>query len=673
MNFKRGVSDWRVLFLLGVIFITLVFTFFDYTTLYPTGYAVTDCVDLDGDGYYDEGCTLEDVGCYDATGFVTSDSSQQSVKTDGDYLVYKDDSSGDWDIYLYDLSSGTETQISSSETTDISPEISSGYVVWQSLVSGVWQIAIYDLSTGNSWSVSNTSTHEITPDVSSDWVVWSDFRNGNWDIYGYSAGVEYALAIGEGDQIQPRLYGDYLVYTDDSAGNDDVYFYDLSTGELSQITTDTGDDVSPDIDGNSVVWQSDTSGTWDVYSYDLTTGETTVLADSDSDERFPRISEQVVVWMDGENIAYEDLNSGDAGMVTSDSYDQYVPVYASSVVYWVDYQNGNADIYGMNLQDICSAAIGDCNDEDDTIYPGITEICDDRIDNDCNGETDTDCDAATTACLYEDDVASNLWTDASWSGQINSATDGDDVSMVSYGDGNCGVQSPTFYLYSVSYDDSSGSYVTDSLIDTFTGTMENYPDDGYDVAYAAWTASASEDTYYYFITLLGSMGVIGDTVLVCPSSSSSCLGESVTVSDASDYLAFLLGETLCASDEDCSTGESCVSGTCVAADLEVDCSAQWDCSNVEWTECIDGVSTKDLNECLVVPTDDVCYADAYAPESEKTCTETENSAAEVASTSADDSIDSSTSGSETTVPFFTWFNLVLVSGILALYYFYRRK
>jgi len=33
----------------------------------------------------------------------------------------------------------------------------------------------------------------------------------------------------------------------------------------------------------------------------------------------------------------------------------------------------------------------DCDDNDDTIYPGADEVCDDGLDNDCDGDIDEDC------------------------------------------------------------------------------------------------------------------------------------------------------------------------------------------------------------------------------------------------------------------------------------------
>jgi uncharacterized protein YjbI with pentapeptide repeats len=37
---------------------------------------------------------------------------------------------------------------------------------------------------------------------------------------------------------------------------------------------------------------------------------------------------------------------------------------------------------------------GDCNDTDDTMYPNAIEVCEDGIDNDCDGLTDEDCDVS---------------------------------------------------------------------------------------------------------------------------------------------------------------------------------------------------------------------------------------------------------------------------------------
>lgn len=39
---------------------------------------------------------------------------------------------------------------------------------------------------------------------------------------------------------------------------------------------------------------------------------------------------------------------------------------------------------------------GDCDDLDEEIHPGASEVCGDRADNDCDGFYDLGCDAAAT-------------------------------------------------------------------------------------------------------------------------------------------------------------------------------------------------------------------------------------------------------------------------------------
>ena len=65
---------------------------------------------------------------------------------------------------------------------------------------------------------------------------------------------------------------------------------------------------------------------------------------------------------------------------------------------------------GFGDDPACDPAWLDCDDADDTVYPGATEVCDDGIDQDCDGldrectclETDTDSDGYGTAAICPD-------------------------------------------------------------------------------------------------------------------------------------------------------------------------------------------------------------------------------------------------------------------------------
>jgi beta propeller repeat protein len=491
-------------FLASVILIVGVITlWFVDDEVTKAGYAIADCVDNDGDGYYNSNCALEDLGCPEETEYVFGDSNSVGVDADQDYIVYRDDSSGAWQVYMYDFVSST--LLSSSEGA-LNPRISEPYIVWQGYDSGLWQVYLYSLTSGTSSVLSAGTGNQVSPDVSSSYVVWSDNRNGEWDIYGYNfaTGAEETIIADAGNQVSPKVYGNYLVYTDDSAGNQDVYLYDLSSGTKTQVSTSTEKDNAPDVSSNYVVWESYNSGSWDVYAYDIASGSTAVVAEGSSEQRLPKLSDDIIVWMDYDEIYYYDMSEGLTSKITSSGSQKRLPTVFGKMVYWLDYRNGNWDIYGKAANVACDLSyFGDCDDNDASIT-----VCDEGL----NG-----------------------------------------------------------------------------------------------------TEEANETVDFQ-----------------------------------------------CLSDIDCAMEETCSGGYCVVAAVSVDCSSQWDCSNVEWSSCESGMSTRDLSLCNVVPTDDECYLDDYLPESSKECVE-DTGAYEAGNAEETEE-----------VPVFTWVNLILVVSILIGFYYFKK-
>ena len=59
---------------------------------------------------------------------------------DGDFIVWTDYRNGNGDIYLYDIQSGQERQLTSERAEEVFPDISDGRIVWMGNNDGYWNI-----------------------------------------------------------------------------------------------------------------------------------------------------------------------------------------------------------------------------------------------------------------------------------------------------------------------------------------------------------------------------------------------------------------------------------------------------------------------------------------------------------------------------------------------------
>ncbi|MDW7731206.1 MAG: hypothetical protein SCH66_02125 [Methanolobus sp.] len=267
---------------------------------------------------------------------VWEDYRNATLPEDGNNLTTEDWLRLDVNIYMHNLSSGEDMQITANESIQWSPAIDGDLIVWEDARNGNWDIYVYDLSTGEEMQVTGYGSSQMNPAVSGDGlVVWEDSRNGNWDIYMYnmSSGEEIQLTSNGSDQIAPAIYGNIIVWedyrnADQAYGNmaleelvqldADIYGYDLSTGEEFLITENESWQGEPAIYGNRIVWTdlrnveqatggsnntSQDSGMFDadIYMYDLSTGEELLITEDRSWQEEPEIYENRIVWTDYRN------------------------------------------------------------------------------------------------------------------------------------------------------------------------------------------------------------------------------------------------------------------------------------------------------------------------------------------------------------------------------------
>jgi beta propeller repeat protein len=156
------------------------------------------------------------------------------------------------DIYLYDLSTGQEVQVTNSPACDSSPVIDNGRIVWERrLAARGCDIYLYDIETGEEARISNSGyvAGLYYPAISGDRIVWADSRltEGNSSDDCYTFDEESGTA---------------------ESGSAEIFLYDLSTGEETLIVASEGLEYTENHGGKQIK-----STAWEVWLNPVMSGD----------------------------------------------------------------------------------------------------------------------------------------------------------------------------------------------------------------------------------------------------------------------------------------------------------------------------------------------------------------------------------------------------------------
>jgi beta propeller repeat protein len=220
------------------------------------------------------------------TQITTDRSDQWSPDIYGDRIVWLDNRNGDYDyydIYMYDISTHKETQITTYKSDKFNPGIFGDRIVWadnrnrinwaNGTSDGNWDIYVYNLSTFKETQITTDQSCQNYPSIYGNRIIWVDSRNGDLErdiyMYDFSTHKESQITTNELDQDFPSIYGDKIVWLDDRHADylfdRDIYMYDLSTSIEIRITIGGGSPGIPKIYGDRIVWEDSRNGSDDVY------------------------------------------------------------------------------------------------------------------------------------------------------------------------------------------------------------------------------------------------------------------------------------------------------------------------------------------------------------------------------------------------------------------------
>jgi beta propeller repeat protein len=213
-----------------------------------------------------------------------------------------------YNLSVYNVSTAEKFQITKNVSEHTVPAIYEDKIVWHNSRNGVSDIYMYNLSTSTEYQI--TSNREaLYPAIYADRIVWTDYRNGNSNIcmYNLSTSKETQITDSELSQLNPSIYGDNIVWEGDIGGrryslNPDIYMYNISTSKITQITNSESAS-RPVIHKDKIVWMDDGNKetSWNIYLYNISTQEEFQVTRGESGQMWPAIYDDRIVWKDNRN------------------------------------------------------------------------------------------------------------------------------------------------------------------------------------------------------------------------------------------------------------------------------------------------------------------------------------------------------------------------------------
>ena len=261
------------------------------------------------------------------------------------FVVYQTDRDGNWEIYLLDLASWQEYNLTQHPAEDRNPAVSPDgkHLAFESRRDGNWEIYQLDLQSGGLTRLTQDLAFDGAPAWSPDGsrIAFESYRDGNWEIY---------LLELEGlrlSQLTTNPAGDYapawspdgqsIAFSSWRDGDKEVYVMDVDGSSQRNLTQADGDDEypawSPDGERLAFVSSRDDGHTTEVYLMNANGQNQTRLTHNDVNDGAPAWSP------DGQEIVCSSYNKG-----------QPFEVYH-------EYRSGHYDLNTVNVSDGAATAL----------------------------------------------------------------------------------------------------------------------------------------------------------------------------------------------------------------------------------------------------------------------------------------------------------------------------
>lgn len=214
-----------------------------------------------------------------------------------------------YNLSVYDISTAEKFQITKNVSEHTVPAIYEDKIVWHNSRNGVSDIYMYNLSTSIEYQITYNKV-ALYPAIYADRIVWTEYQNGNSNIYMYNLSTSKEIQITDSElpQLDPSIYGDNIVWAGDRGGqryslHPDIYMYNISTSKITQIT-DSESASWPKIYKDNIVWKDGRNNkgvSSNIYMYNISMQEEIQITTNESGQMWPAIYDDRIIWQDYRN------------------------------------------------------------------------------------------------------------------------------------------------------------------------------------------------------------------------------------------------------------------------------------------------------------------------------------------------------------------------------------
>ena len=202
----------------------------------------------------------------------------------------------DYEIYFYNGTSTSTTQLTDNGFDDINPQINdNGNIAWSASNGSNYEIYFYDGSTSS--QITATGNDNIDPQINNnDYIVWSGWDGTDSEIFLYDGSTITQITNNSynDNDAQINSYNE-IVWCGWDGTDWEIFLYDGST---TQLTNNSEDDIIPQInDLGQIVWSGNDGNDYEIFLHDTTTQQ---ITDNDNDDLGPQINNiGSIVWSSG--------------------------------------------------------------------------------------------------------------------------------------------------------------------------------------------------------------------------------------------------------------------------------------------------------------------------------------------------------------------------------------